>query len=139
MAGGRVASGTTLDTWLLLRVLMFAFATRLLVRLNPSFLRRMLARRGRPGSVDADLVSRISDHVDLALRIGRPLVPAGCLTRGLTLYRFLTAAGSEVTLRFGLGMMDGRYDGHCWLERDGVPILEVVDPRPLFQVTFSIP
>jgi hypothetical protein len=88
---------------------------------------------------DPELIKRIVDHVDLAIRLGRPLVPAGCLTRGLTQYHFLAAAGLSLRLRFGLGLLDGRYDGHCWLEMDGAPILEDADPRRRFQVMFSIP
>jgi hypothetical protein len=139
LVGGRVRSDRTLDPWLLTRILAFAVATRFLVRLNPSSLRRVLARRERAVGIDSDLVSRITDHVDLALRIGRPLVPAGCLPRGLTLYHFLSGAGADLRLHFGLGVLGGNYEGHCWLEQDGVPILELTDPRPLFPVMFTIP
>jgi Transglutaminase-like superfamily len=88
---------------------------------------------------DTELIERIVDHVDLSIRLGRPLVPVGCLTRGLTLYHFLAAAGVSVRLRFGLGLIDGDHQGHCWLEKDGTPIFEVTDPRRDFQVMFSIP
>jgi hypothetical protein len=88
---------------------------------------------------DREQIQRIANHVDLAIRLGRPVVPTGCMTRGLTLYHYLTAAGISLRLRFGLGLVDGAYDGHCWLEMDGAPILEVTDPRRQFQVTFSIP
>ena len=98
-----------------------------------------MAQKRSTASVDSDSVSRITDHVALALQIGRPLVPTGCMTRGLTLYHFLTAAGVDLRLRFGLGVVGGSYEGHCWIERDGAPMLEVTDPRPVFRVTFSIP
>lgn len=88
---------------------------------------------------DTELIKSIVDHVNLAIRLGRPLVPAGCLTRGLTLYHFLAEAGVSLRLRFGVGLLDGCYDGHCWLERGGEPILEETDPRRHFEVMFSIP
>lgn len=139
LVAGRERPARTLDTWLLIRIVSFAVATRVLARLNPSFLRRILARKGSAARVDGILVRHITHHVDLALRIGRPLVPAGCMTRGLTLFHFLTAAGADLRLRFGMGVVGGNYQGHCWLEQDGAPILEVTDPRPVFRVTFTIP
>lgn len=129
-----------LDSWLLIRILAFATATRVLGRFNPLLLRRLLTRKPAAHSVDTgDQISRIASQVDLALRVGRPFVPRGCLTRGLTLYHFVSGAGVDVKLKFGLAHADTRYDGHCWLEKDGVPILERVDPRPRFQVMFTIP
>jgi hypothetical protein len=69
-----------------------------------------------------------------ALRVGRPLVRRGCLTRGITLYYFLRRAGADVRLCFGLGAVDGGdgFDGHCWLVLAGEPYLEPRDPRPLY-------
>lgn len=131
--------GFPCDPWLFIRVLSFALATRLLVRLNPELLRRLLAGESRTMVDDTGVIKRIVDHVDLAIRLGRPLVPTGCMTRGLTLYHFLAASGVNLRLRFGLGLLDGRFDGHCWLEMNGAPILEDADPRRRFKVMFSIP
>jgi hypothetical protein len=77
--------------------------------------------------------------VDAVLgRFGR-LVSTSCLTRGLTRYYFLRRAGVPVTLCFGVGWPDGRFEAHCWLSRDGEPFLEARDPRPVFGETYRIP
>jgi transglutaminase superfamily protein len=127
------------DPWLLARVFSFAVATRLLVRLSPERLGQLVVPKSPAKPQDGVAIQTIARHVDLALRLGRPVVPAGCLTRGLTLYRYLSAAGISTRLRFGLGRIDGAYEGHCWLEKDGLPILENTDPNRHFEVMFSIP
>jgi hypothetical protein len=81
-------------------------------------------------------------RVDSLLAAARPLVRSGCLVRGLTLYRVLRCAGAEVSLRFGVGPMDGQENGmaaHCWIVYQGQPLAEPRDPRPLFAETWSIP
>jgi hypothetical protein len=78
-------------------------------------------------------------RIDAALRAAWPLVRRGCLTRGLTQLRFLRRAGFPVSLRFGMGEIDGRIEGHCWLVLDGVPFAEKRDPRPLYTETWRIP
>jgi hypothetical protein len=87
-----------------------------------------------PPAVDA-LVRRLQR----LLLAGHPVIRSGCLTRGVTLYYFLRRAGAEVTLRFGMGEIDGSFSGHCWLEQDGEPLVETQDPRPLFVEMFRIP
>jgi hypothetical protein len=87
-----------------------------------------------PAAVDA-LVRRIHR----LLLAGHPIIRSGCLTRGVTLYYFLRRAGAFVTLRFGMGEIDGAFSGHCWLEQDGEPLVEPQDPRPLFVEMFRIP
>jgi hypothetical protein len=78
-------------------------------------------------------------RVDHLLAAARPLVRSGCLVRGLTLYRVLRRAGAEVSLRFGIGPMEGRMAAHCWIVYQGEPLAEPRDPRPLFAETWSIP
>jgi hypothetical protein len=78
-------------------------------------------------------------RIDAALRAAWPLVRRGCLTRGLTQLWFLRRAGFPVSLRFGMGEIDGRIEGHCWLVLDGEPCAEKRDPRPLYTETWRIP
>jgi hypothetical protein len=78
-------------------------------------------------------------RIDRLLLAGRPLVRSGCLTRGITLFYFLRRAGADVSLRFGMGEVDGSYSGHCWVVHDGLPLAEKRDPRPLFTEMFRIP
>jgi len=55
----------------------------------------------------------------------------------VTLYRFLRRAGADVSLRFGVGMMDGAIAGHCWIVYRGEPLAERRDPRGLFVETWA--
>lgn len=56
--------------------------------------------------------------------MGLPGIRRSCLTRGVTLYYFLTRAGVDVSLCFGVGTVDGVMGAHCWLVKDGEPYLE---------------
>jgi hypothetical protein len=122
---------------LFVRVAAFAASVPLLMRLPLPRLAALVTRpprrrRGRHAdALDAE-VERIERLVALAPRVARPLVQTGCLTRGLTLYRFLRRAGLDVELRFGLdprGGGEAAADGHCWLVLAGEPFLEPEDPR----------
>ena len=62
----------------------------------------------------------------------RPIVRSGCLTSGVTLYRFLRRAGADVSLRFGVGLVDGAFAAHCWIVYRGEPLAEQRDPRGVF-------
>ena len=70
--------------------------------------------------------------VDAVIRRGQPLVRPGCLTRGVTLYYALRRAGDDVSLCFGVGFDGGETTGHCWLDKDGEPLLERADPLSRF-------
>ena len=107
---------------LFLRVVSFAAAVPLLMRLKLPVLHRLLERRiaaaARAGP-DLNRVGHILRCVQSALTIGAPLVRPGCLTRGLTLYYFLRRAGQDVTLCFGARCQNGQLAegaGHCWLK-----------------------
>src|SRR5205809_46056 len=74
---------------------------------------------------DAELaIDRIARVVDAVIRRARPLVRPGCLTRGITRYWLLRRAGVDVSLCFGARLVEGRFEAHCWIDRDGRPILE---------------
>jgi hypothetical protein len=99
-------------------------------------------RRLRPGlgARDAEFATaRIARVVDSVIRRGRPLVRSGCLTRGITRYWLLRRAGVDVSLCFGAGVVEGRFEAHCWIDRDGRPILEPTDPRDAFAEIARIP
>ena len=118
--------------WFALRVIAFAATVPLLVRRPVDRWRYHLAAPSRRSPPPADCVDRLITKIDRALRIGWPLVRTGCLTRGITMYRFLSRAGVPVSLHLGAGVVDGRFAAHCWVERDGAPVREPRDPRPLF-------
>ncbi|HEX6106796.1 MAG TPA: lasso peptide biosynthesis B2 protein [Gemmatimonadales bacterium] len=104
-----------------LRVLLFAALVPLLVRLPLPVVERLVRRRGAPPArtADSDRIVRYVEHA-----VGLPGIRRSCLTRGVTLYYFLTRAGVDVSLCFGVGTLDGVMGAHCWLVKDGEPYLE---------------
>jgi hypothetical protein len=127
--------------WLLpVRVLLFGLCAPVLVRRGPERMAALLERASsEPPSTDPRMAEALARRVDRCLRAGWPLVRRGCLTRGVTLYRFLRRAGFDVSLRFGIGEVNGRLEGHCWLVHDNRPLLEKRDPRAIYTETWRIP
>jgi hypothetical protein len=119
------------DVFLFFQVLCFAAAVPLLLRLKLSRVQALLEPKNPPPE-ERDRVEQITVYVEMAMRQGRPLVRPGCLTRGVTRYFFFRRDGMDVSLCFGMGQVDGKYVGHCWLVKDGVPFMETRDPRPLY-------
>lgn len=123
------------------RVLLFAAAVVpwLLRARKLSDLPRWLEPDGPlPPAPDRAALEALARRLDRLLRLGRPLVRSGCLTRGVTLYRFLRRAGADVSLRFGMGRVGDEFSGHCWLALDGEPFAEPRDPRLTFTETWRI-
>jgi len=123
----------------LVRVATFALFARVLVRLRFAHLAGFLERQPAPTAEDAAELARVSALVERVLAPRIPLLHQTCLTRGVTRYRFLRRAGANVQLVFGLAELDGRYQGHCWVVRDGEPYLERPDPRSIFTAVYAIP
>lgn len=121
------------------RVLLFGLAVPFLLRRGPERTAKLL-KAAAPGPPKADpaAAEALARRIDRWLRAGWPLVRRGCLTRGMTRYRFLRQAGFDVSLRFGMGEVDGRFEGHCWLVHDGRPFLEKRDPRPIYTEMWRI-
>lgn len=116
------------------RMALFAAAVPWLVRFP---VRRLEAWVDPPfaprfaDTVEAERIIRVTQFICRFAR--RPLIINPCQVRGLTLYYFLRRAGVDVSLVFGIGMVDTAYTGHCWLVKDGEPFLEVRDPRRISQ------
>ena len=119
------------DAFLFFQILLFAAAVPLLLRFKLSRVEALLEPRSS-SRAERDRVEQIAECVEMAIRKGRPLVRPGCLTRGVTRYYFFRRDGMDVSLCFGMGQVDGKDAGHCWLVKDGVPFLEARDPRPLY-------
>ena len=125
-----------------LRVVLFAAAVPWVMRLLPlsrvgAWVTPSRRRTGAPLSrSDAEALIR---RIDRWLVRGRPLVRRGCVTRGVTLYRFLRRAGAPATLRFGMGPVNGALEGHCWIVCWDEPLGEKRDPRGIFTETWAIP
>lgn len=114
-------------------------AMGLVTRLPPALLCRLLETAGRrrvdESGPDEKAVARAQRAVAAAERIR----PQSCLTRSAARYVLLRRAGYAVELVFGIGPHEGAYAGHCWLELDGRPFLEHVDPRPVFPQILRVP
>jgi transglutaminase superfamily protein len=121
------------------RVLLFGLSVPFLLRRGPERLARLLERSPpvQPAT-DPAAAEALARRIDRWLRAGWPLVRRGCLTRGVTRYRFLREAGFDVSLCFGIGKVNGRFEGHCWLVQDGRPFLEKQDPRPIYTEMWRI-
>ena len=123
---------------LLARAYLALVLARPLARLSPRRLRHVLLRpRLRPVRLgpSAETIVQAVDHV---LGSGWPLVRRGCLPRGIALYELLASRGEPAALSFGVdrGLPS---EGHCWLERDGEPLYERVDPRERFVRVWQVP
>ena len=118
--------------WFTVRVIAFAATVPLLLRRPVDRWARHLAVKGRSAPPSDEAIDDLVTAIDRALRAGWPLARTGCLTRGITMYRFLTRAGAPVSLHLGAGLVDNTFAAHCWVERDGQPIREPHDPRPIF-------
>ena len=120
------------------RVFAFAVCVPLITRLPLARQEAILEPR-RPRARARAREKWLEENIDRVLGRGAPLVRPGCLTRGLTHYFFLRRAGADVRLQYGIGTVDGRTEGHCWLVRNGSPYLEREDPREHFTETHSVP
>jgi transglutaminase superfamily protein len=125
------------NVFLFLQVLFFAAAVPFLLRLKLSRVQALLEPRNS-SSVDRDRVEQITEYVEMAIRKGRPFVRPGCLTRSVTRYYFFRRDGMDVSLCFGMGQVEGKFVGHCWLVKDGAPFMEMRDPRPLYAEMYRI-
>ena len=127
------------DRLFALRVIAFAAAVPLLMRLPIDRVARWIKPSGRrTPEPPPHEVFALADTIDQLLLDARPYVKPGCLTRGVTLYRFLRRAGAEVSLRFGVGRMDGAIAAHCWIVYQGEPLAERRDPRGVFTEMWTI-
>jgi hypothetical protein len=118
-------------------VVAFAALVPYLMRFPLDRVARWIAPSGGAPPPSPDDVGELVAAIDGWLARARPLVRSGCVVRGLTLYRFLRRAGADVSLRFGVGVMDGQIAGHCWIMYRGEPLAERRDPRGLFVETWA--
>lgn len=61
----------------------------------------------------------------VALAVRRGPWRASCLPAALTLQRLLAAQGVEAELRLGVRKAGVSLEAHAWLEREGIPILDI--------------
>ena len=98
----------------------------------PRVSRGRVSRTGSAKAV-ADGAEAMARTVDAVAR--RLPVRSKCLPRSLALWTMLQRAGIDATLRIGM-RTDGSSEAHAWVEHDGCPIGEQVDPDAL--ASFSL-
>ena len=86
----------------------------------------------------ADGAEAMARTVDAVTR--RLPVRSKCLPRSLALWTMLQRAGIDATLRIGM-RTDGSAEAHAWVEHDGGPVGEQVDPDALapFSLASQLP
>lgn len=131
--------GSLPDKYLAARIILFAASVPALLRLGIPRLQSFLEPGNPSAVIDPARIEKIAAYVNLLLGANLPFIRSGCLIRGITLYYFLRRSGLELGLSFGIGNIEGRPVGHCWLVKEGAPFLESQDPRPVFTEIFSIP
>lgn len=82
-------------------------------------------RSTRRRAVDADAMAATVDAVTRRLP-----VQSKCLPRSLALWTILQRAGFDAVLRIGM-RTDGSGEAHAWVEYNGRPVGEDVDPETL--------
>ncbi|MEM9592791.1 MAG: lasso peptide biosynthesis B2 protein [Acidobacteriota bacterium] len=133
------------DLPLLLRALVLLMALPAALRilgLRP-LLRRLMP--GAPGGGGAarrpspELGERTIAMVRglLSARLG-PLRPA-CLRQSLVLFHLLRRQGWPAVIHFGVRRGGDGLDGHAWLEIDGHPVAEPVDPASIYTTVWTFP
>jgi hypothetical protein len=82
---------------------------------------------------------RIHQAVGRVFRLEGRAMPRSCLTAGLASYRFMRRSGLDVALCFGVNKREVGGEAHCWLERNGQPFFEPVDPSQEFIEIYRFP
>lgn len=62
-----------------------------------------------------------------------------CMKRSLLIFHFLRKWGYDASIHFGVERKEGVLRGHAWIELNGEPVYESVDPRGLYATTFVYP
>jgi hypothetical protein len=121
-------------TWVVVLSFMFRFISM------PRTMRYLTPRK-RDRIVPEDpsaLQDRMARFVDALLRLNCFAFSQTCWKRAAVLYRFLALHGIDSRILFGVRKdADGQLEGHAWLERGGIPILERSIPD--YKITYSFP
>jgi hypothetical protein len=102
----------------------------------PALLESLTPSQSSSASVGDDRLWQLISAAELFVSRLR-YVPNTCLYRSLARYAILRRHGHDVRFVMGLRHDGDDVTGHAWLERDGRPLRESVDPRLV--VTYSYP
>lgn len=115
-----------------IQIFLFLIAVPFLLRLRLDKVDALVSRPVRRHVPSPVRIIRTKRMIDLMIRLGRPIIVPGCLTRSLALYYFLRRLGVDVALVFGAGQVNDTFAAHCWLEWNHEPYFEKVDPNSYF-------
>jgi hypothetical protein len=102
----------------------------------PAVLRSLTPARLPRSKVPLPIVDRaVQGAEDMLSRL--PIVPDTCLYRSLARYAVFQRAGHPVRFVMGIQPGAGELTGHAWIELDGKPYDEDVEPQMV--VTFAYP
>lgn len=94
--------------------------------------------RQTSGADSLEARARLARIIDNLLGIDLYPFRRSCWKRALVLHRYLALIGVESQIRFGVRKeMNGKVDGHAWLEHEGQPLLE--ENAANYVVTFTLP
>ena len=142
---GRLLSGCARKTvsspreaWLLVRMAWWVAVLSAAARVYslPRAL-EIVAGNGK-GTRVAATEDELARAIDLLLATDFLIFKPICWKRAAVLHRYLSRSGIPTRIIFGVrNENDGKFAGHAWLEREGLPILETTPPE--YVVTYSFP
>jgi hypothetical protein len=109
---------------LLLPILVSAGFRSLGVARTQALLRRwalLLRKRDIPTDAQTQIATAVCAQRLIERKTG---IGGTCLVRSLTLWAMLLRRGIEMELRVGMRKFAGKFEGHAWLEHQGVPANE---------------
>ena len=105
----------------------------------PRALAMLSAKTKRPsGQSTQEIETMLAGALDPLLATGMLCFQPICWKRAAILHRYLALNGIATHIVFGMRKeTDGALSGHAWLEAEGKPILERVEPE--YTVTYTFP
>ncbi|MDH3603007.1 MAG: lasso peptide biosynthesis B2 protein [Candidatus Tectomicrobia bacterium] len=131
---------TIQNGWLALHAVGVMIALRLvLLRLKlPDLLQRLKPSR-QPTYPDYPRLGKAAEYIEVLLRRYPFPLSGPCLPRALMRYYFAARCGLPVQFHCGVCHDSDRLEGHAWINVDGRPYREAVDPETIYAITFSFP
>ena len=126
------------EAWLLMRMAWWVAVLSVSARCYslPRAL-EIVAGNGRHSPETANQ-EELARAIDLLLSADVLIFKPICWKRAAVLHRYLSRTDTPTRIIFGVrNEVDGKFDGHAWLEADGQPILETTPPN--YVVTYSFP
>jgi hypothetical protein len=82
---------------------------------------------------------KAAQYIEVLLRRYPFPLSGQCLPRALMRYYFATRYGLGVRFYCGVCHDGDRLEGHAWVNVNGQPFQEAIDPETIYTITFSFP